>query len=661
MNVPNVLLFAVVAPCCAVFAADSQSPHWIDVLPLPNQTAEAYVADAAFLGNETVSDGIAWSCTLVPEGCPAMDKATVYAERFRRIAPLVRKRSNVRQGFLIQATIGHGWKPGLATPWQKVVWADGSSTYRFCPLGADFRRHVEGQLRTLAAVKPDFFMADDDTKLLGRKIDGCFCPLHIAGFSARTGRIWSREELVAAIENGDQAIAVDWRSYSESTVVDYARLIRASFPESIPGMLCTTMGPIRRLGYVVPAARVLAGRGFRPVVRLGSAPYWSDGIYDILTVRRYAAYQLSYLRPETDVLIEADTCPQVRWQTSATRALDHMTMLVAEGCCGAKMWWHRTGNPHEMRSSAAYLRALRGRTGVLRWLAASGFTASGVWCPVDEKIVDWGANVFGMIGIPYHYGPRAAGEVAALTADSSASLDGTALTNVLSGPVVLDGSAAISLARRGFGDLIGVRAKPWSGPSISYEDFGSVKQASSTGAAPADLSERSLGTQELTRLMNRASSLSEDAVYLAPGSLWHANSLGGHVVTLAASVPKPPLPLTEFGYCNETRKGWLVTTLTRLANGLPGGVAYLGDESVLCEAGRTQRGERVVIVDSLDLDMIENPEFAFADAPSVIERLTDDGRWEAVPVQASDKGTTVLETVLTPHRPAVFRLGGEGE
>ena len=86
MNVPNVLLFAVVAPCCAVFAADSQSPHWIDVLPLPNQTAEAYVADAAFLGNETVSDGIAWSCTLVPEGCPAMDKATVYAERFRRIA-----------------------------------------------------------------------------------------------------------------------------------------------------------------------------------------------------------------------------------------------------------------------------------------------------------------------------------------------------------------------------------------------------------------------------------------------------------------------------------------------------------------------------------------------------------------------------------------------
>ena len=78
----------------------------------------------------------------MPEGDPAVDKASVYAERFRRVAPLVRARSNVRQGFLIQATIGHSWAPGLATPWQKVVWADGSTSYRFCPLGAGDCAHA---------------------------------------------------------------------------------------------------------------------------------------------------------------------------------------------------------------------------------------------------------------------------------------------------------------------------------------------------------------------------------------------------------------------------------------------------------------------------------------------------------------------------------------
>lgn len=641
---------------CGAFAA-SQAPHWIDVLPLSEPCPESLVADAAYLGDRTISDGIAWSCTLVPEGEPAMDKASVYAERFRRIAPRIRERTKIRQGFLIQATIGHGWAPGRATSWQKVVYADGATTYRFCPLGADFRRYVEGQLRTLAAEKPDFFLADDDTKLLGRKIDGCFCPLHLAGFAAKTGRDWSREDLVAAIEKGDRDLKAAWIDYTESTVVDYARFIRSAFPETIPGILCATPGPKDRMGFVVPTARALAGAGMRPVVRLGSAPYWSDGLFDILTVRRYVAYQLSYLQSQADALIEADTCPQLRWQTSATRALDHMTMLTAEGCCGAKMWWHRLANPHERRSSSAYLRALGERTGMFRELAEAGFAAEGVWCPVDEKIVEWGANVLGLIGIPYHYGSRRTGDVAALTADASASLDGATLTNVLSGPVILDGSAAIALTRRGFGDLVGVRARPWSGPSVSFEDFGTVKLTSAMGSGPADLLDRASGAEELTRLFNRVSALSdEEPSYLAPGCVWFANKIGGRVVTLAARIPKSPFPLTEFGYCNETRKDWILKMLTRLAGGLPGGVVYLGDESVLCEAGRIKRGERMVILDSLDLDVIENPELAFDKRPSAVERLTDDGRWERVEMKVSIAHTTVLKTVLTPHHPAIFRF-----
>ena len=640
-----------------VMSGACRSPHWIDILPLDETISETIVADAAFLGNETVSDGIAWNCTLVPEGDPAMEKASVYAERFRRIVPRVRARSKVRQGFLIQATIGHGWTPGRETPWQKVVQADGSTTYRFCPLGEDFRRYIAKQLRTLAAAKPDFFIVDDDTKLHGKKIHGCFCPRHLAGFGIRTGQQWTRETLVDAIAKGDGNLAVAWRDYTDSTVADYARLIRASFPETIPGSFCAVSGPKDCMGFAVPCAKALAGPGFRPVVRIGSAPYWSDDLYDILTVRRFVAYQLSYLGPEVDALVEADTCPQLRWQTSATRALDHLTMLMAEGCTGAKMWWHRIGNPHETRSAVAYLKALRERTGVLRWLAEADFTAAGVWCPVGEKAVEWGADVFGLLGIAYHYGLRAAGDIAALTAESSVFLDDAALTNVLSGPVILDGSAAVALTQRGFGDLIGVQAKPWTGLPVSFEDFGSVRQMGSTGAtAPSDLSSRAAGSEELTRLFNRVSALADETKYLAPGSVWYLNKQGGRVITVAATVPKVPLRLTDFGYCNETRKAWLLKMLTRLGGAIPGGVAYLGDESVLCESGRTGRNERIVILDSLDLDVIENPECVFDSKPVNVRRLTDDGRWERVEAQPTVTGSMILKTVLMPHHPAIFNL-----
>lgn len=317
------------------------------VTPPPPPSADGRLADdVVFMGDKTITDGVACLCSLVPEGDPAMDKASVYVRRYREVSARLNGRTDLPCGFLIQSSIGHGWTPGMATPWQKIVRSDGTSSYRFCPLGEKFRAYVT---------------------------------------------------------------------------------------------------------------------------------------------------------------------------------------------------------------------------------------------------------------------------------------------------------------------LTGVRAVPWAGKKISFEDFGDRRLSGATGTGPADLRDRAPGVAEVSRLFNRVSALASEETYLAPGSVRFENGRGGRVLALAATVPAEPLHHRDYGYCNETRKTWLVGELARLAGTFPGGVYYSGDESLLCLSGRTSRGERVVLLDSLDLDPVERPRLFFADAPRSVERLSDDGTWAALPFTRAEDGLLVFETVLRPHRPLVLR------
>ena len=110
------------------------------------------------LGENTIIDGIAWSCSIHPEGDPPADKAAIYATRWRETEPLVRRGSRVKQGVLLQSTMGHGGFPGSRTPWQLAVHPDGTETYRFCPLDPRFLEYIAHACRKFDAERPDFFM-----------------------------------------------------------------------------------------------------------------------------------------------------------------------------------------------------------------------------------------------------------------------------------------------------------------------------------------------------------------------------------------------------------------------------------------------------------------------------------------------------------------------
>ena len=210
VSIRRLMAIGAVALCAACRAAEC--PRWMSVMPVNEACEEELAADAADLGNTTFVDGIIWSCAVNPGGNPPSDKGAIFAKRWRKLSALVRKRSSISQGILLQATMGHGGFPGTPTPWQLTVKADGSSTYRMCPMDERFLAYIARTCRELSEAGPDFFMVDDDTRMIWGDVPGCFCPLHLAEFSRRTGRKWTRESVVEMLGKGDGSVARTWET-----------------------------------------------------------------------------------------------------------------------------------------------------------------------------------------------------------------------------------------------------------------------------------------------------------------------------------------------------------------------------------------------------------------------------------------------------------------
>ena len=649
---------AALVPDC-----DEDLVRWPTILPLADGGEEAIARDARWLVTNTIVDSVAWCCTLVPEGGETpVDKASVYAARYRRMQPFL-KGSGVRQGILFQATIGHGWTPGSPVGWQKIVARDGSSLYKFCPLGAEFKAYIAGQAKTLAALRPDFFMVDDDTRYI-TGVDGCFCPVHLAGFAARQGRAdrpWTREQLAADLAK-DSRLAEDWDRYLEDTMVPLMETIRAAFPKEIPGQFCCCCGDSH---HAARMAAALSGPGHEPVVRINNSLYLNDSLRDPF-LRRWgqAAWQINDLPEGTVALDEADPCPHTRYSMDATRLVHHIAMNVLQGCRGAKIWLTRLGNLHEVESGRAYRELLREKHGWMREIARLRLTRTGVVIPQPNvrsrltplwRTFDWGTAVFGRMGIPYRYGnPVARHEVVALNEDIVGYLTDGELEWYLEGACILDGSAAEALAKRGFAKMIGVKAKRREGISVSAEKF--ERETLWNGVAvAADLSDADAKAVPMSRYLNRRSGLSSETTDLGAGSLWFENAAGGRIAIVASHLVDGQ-NLWRTDYYNETRKRELVRILTKLGGGaMPGGAFYAGDAEILAVTGRAADGRRILVLDNLGLDDVRRPPLKFGVPVKDLRRLTDGGTWEPVAAESAN-GLIRPDVTLRTYRPEVLEL-----
>ena len=242
------------------------------VMPLlPGREAEL-AADAEILLRTGVCTDIACMLTLVPEGAPPEDKAKILGDHFSAFRDCFQSDQS-RVGILAQATIGHGWIPDEPAPYQKIIRPDGSPAYQMCPLDSAFQDYIRAAFRHLAALKPAFFMVDDDFRLLcGR--NGCYCPLHLAEIGRRQGRLFTRESLLETLRT-DPATARAYDDLLLNSLMRVAVIIRDAMDATdpaIPGSFCTCSGDVRHAGSL---SRILAGTGNPRVVRINNARYLS--------------------------------------------------------------------------------------------------------------------------------------------------------------------------------------------------------------------------------------------------------------------------------------------------------------------------------------------------------------------------------------------------
>ena len=658
-RIVNLTLLAIVAGRC-LLAASVDCPHWISVMPLRGDTAVADAADAVWLGEKTVVDGVAFSCAVNPEGDPVTDRAAAYAERFSEIEPIIRKSSSVKVGVLMQATMGHGGAPGSRTPWQLAVHADGKVSYRFCPLDGRFLDYIARACRSFSAVKPDFFMVDDDTRLVWGH-PGCFCPLHLSEFAKRTGRTWSREEVVAKLKSKDAEICEKWQALTEESLAAFFRTVRANYDSAIPGMLCTVAEPAH-LAHVREFAQILAAPGQVPVVRGGGAPYHGNGLEDIVQMRAFYAAQRALVGTDLVYLQEADTCPHTRWATSATRLVNHMVMLALEDVKGAKIWITRS-EPAESLSRAAYRRAFCENRGLMEWAAKADFVQDGFVIPAmtvvrsESKAVDWGSCYFSRIGIPYRIGTPRPGGAVALSGKAVEVLTDEEISKILTGRVLLDGTAALRLTERGFAADIGVAAKAWTGKTIQCQEFADGRKLHrGLLAGSADLSAFADEVEIRSKLFNRPR-LGADFQYVAPGSIRFTNARGGTVFIFAHALTEQRPAYNQSTMYSETFRDEVVEAGRELVGSLVGGVVYLGDEPMMVETGRTTADGSVFVLDNLELDTDNAPVLLFASTPQFIERLQPDGSWRPVRFSCGKGGVCTLKTCVRTQEPAIFRYG----
>ena len=123
---PNLVLIAGVAAFALLPPAlVADCPHWLSVMKFADGFERETAEDVVELGRDTFVDGVLWMCAVNPSGEPVLDPAADYAEKYRKVVPLVKAKSSLPQGVLLQATMGHGGFPGVSTPWQLCVHPDG--------------------------------------------------------------------------------------------------------------------------------------------------------------------------------------------------------------------------------------------------------------------------------------------------------------------------------------------------------------------------------------------------------------------------------------------------------------------------------------------------------------------------------------------------------
>lgn len=575
--------------------------------------------------------------TLVPEGDPVIDKASLLCEKYVPFRDRL-KELGCDSGILAQATIGHGYPLNQMFPFQPVVCLnDGTVEAICCPYDENFRHHIRNQFRTLALHGPKEIMVDDDMRLMHRVGKGCACPLHMAAFNKKAGTNMTREQLYAHTQGNSELDKYYTEIFIETqkeSVVGAAKAMREgidSVDETIPGSFCSS-GEAAEFGAELGAA--LAGKGNPVVVRLNNSNYHPAGARKFTDSMFRAAIQIAALNGRADVILaETDTCPHNRYSTGAQHLHSHFTGSILEGVSGAKHWITRTVN-FEPRSGRAYRKVLGNHIGFYQALSDLAPTLKWKGCRIPVSTVPdyglqnpniwelendgWATGVLERLGLPMYYSANPGGAVF-MDGFGDWRFSDDEIRDMFRGTVFLAAETAKRLNDRGFLELIGVEVRPWNGVHVTGEDL------STGGWCPPQKSPWELvPINDQVRWDSTAYHLhnGKEKQPLFPGTSVYRNPLGGTTVVFCGT-PKTEFHFLEgFSFLNEARKEQLIRLLREFGH-LP--VYYPDDAEVYFRTADTKDGELFCAFFNIGLDPIDEITLVADREISCVEKLDNDG------------------------------------
>lgn len=227
-------------------------------------------ADRVYLFDNGYMDNFQLAPVTLAERLPVLTK---------RIAQL--RRAGLRAGINSGATVGHVGDMQGAERLLELDWwvARNGATLPgiACPLGRRFLRWMEAYFRGLAETGAQEIFIDDDFRLHNhggpsRGDWGCFCDLHLAAMTKRTGRALSRAALAAEIARcapgriSEEWIAL-WKANFRDLLARIEKVVHAVNPRIRLGLM-PVQNFIRDFGedFLREAIRVVSV-GNRPLLR----------------------------------------------------------------------------------------------------------------------------------------------------------------------------------------------------------------------------------------------------------------------------------------------------------------------------------------------------------------------------------------------------------
>ena len=355
------------------------------------------------------------------------------------------------EGFIISWWNDATLKVGPDAPFTLMTRLDGStSPFHYCALDPGFRRGFIRRCEIVAAAaRPHMILFEDDY------FCDCFCERHLEQMAARAGCRHTREDLQKIL-----------RSDSEEGL-RLRRIHAGLMREALAGLAAETaaavqaLSPETRLGLCQPGSlgldgeataavtRAFAGRN-RPWIRICGASYSTDQPLNLPPMLVSVLYTAQRLPDSVEKYYEADTFPHNRFFCSATMLEATCILALSYGCADLMLYaTHNLPDPLIERGYLEMYRENRDRFAALRD-AVQGCTVAGLGLSGAYRTA---SRLFSRYGFPYTTLPAPVQVLA--DAETVRLMNDAELEQMLSRALLVDGAAALEIARRGFADLLG--------------------------------------------------------------------------------------------------------------------------------------------------------------------------------------------------------------